>query len=145
MGYSLSGPYAELAAHLRDAQASGLPGAYAGTAPNTDPLHRIVNPDAQQQNYTTSCPDAYTRPVGKSCDEYPFKTTIEGAWTGQGPGRTFSWCSIPQLPTGVTGPSGYSSCMINATHNSEGRSQLNSFYVDQRILDGDPLYVFIHA
>lgn len=141
MSYSLTGPYSELATHLRDAQASGLPGAYGGSAP----LHRLVNADAQKKNYETSCPDAYTRPAGKSCDEYPFKTTYEGAWTGQGTGRTFSWCSIPQLPTGITGPSGYSACMINADHNSQGGSQLNSFYVDQRILDGDPLYVWIYA
>ena len=60
---------------MRDAQASGRPGAPGGT-----PLRRLVNPDLQERNGRTACPGRYTRPSGKSCDEYPFASTREGAF-----------------------------------------------------------------
>jgi hypothetical protein len=44
----------------------------------------------------------------------------------------------------VTGPTGYSVCMINATQNSTGGSVLNSqFYAPNRVIDRDPFYVSV--
>ena len=56
MVYSLSGPYPELAAHIMEAQLSGLPGAYPGYGPNTEPLHRIQAPLLVERNRDTACP-----------------------------------------------------------------------------------------
>ena len=80
---------------------------------------------------------------GYSCDEYPFRSTYQGASTGGGTGRTFDWCQIILLPTGVTGPNGYSSCMIPVGENSSAGSLLNNFYVNFRVIDTDPFYVWI--
>lgn len=144
MIYSVSSAWDELAYHILAAQDSGLPGAHpAYGLPNSANLNRLVDATQQNLNYNTSCPSSYTRPQGLSCDEYPFQSSLQGAYTGGGTGRTFSGCQIPQLPTGVTGPTGYSACMIDATMNSEGGTALGSFYIDQRVLNADPFYVWI--
>lgn len=138
--YPLSG-YPEFGAHLLNAETSGLPGSwYTGV-----PLHRLTNATLRQQNRDTACPGSYNRPTGKTCDEYPFASTWEGAFTGAGGvgGRTFSFCQIPQLPTGVSGP-GYSACMIDENENSYAGNQLNSvLYVPFRVIEGDAFYVTI--
>jgi hypothetical protein len=138
---SLSGPYPSYARHLRDAQASGLPGAY----PDGQPLHRRT--DNTQANRDVACPQAskggYTRPTGFSCDEYPFASTHEGAASNPTGGRTFSWCQIPQLSTTVTG-AGWSACMIDANENTAaGRDDLNPFYKDNRVIENDAFHVWI--
>jgi hypothetical protein len=141
--YSLTGLYAELARHIRTAQQSGLPGAYPGTGPNSTPLRRLTGTQTDA-NRKKACPDSWPRPTGKSCDEYPMASTQQGAVTGGGSGRTFSGCSVTALPTGVTGPTGWSSCMINADHNSLGGSDLDTkLYRDQRFLNGDHFYIYI--
>ncbi|MBC6462270.1 hypothetical protein [Actinomadura sp. HBU206391] len=141
MTYSLTGPYPELARHIQDALNSGLPGAVGGT-----PLKRETDSAKVDANGRRACPSpGYTRPQGKSCDEYPFRSTQQGASTAnpQGPARTFTWCSIPE-PTGVTGPIGYSVCMIDSTQNSTGGSILNSqFYLPYRVIQNDPFTVSI--
>ncbi|QDY11198.1 hypothetical protein FJK98_32030 [Micromonospora sp. HM134] len=142
--YSLTGPFAELAKHINQAQQSGLPGAYPATGPNTARLRRLINKGSQQANRALACPATWSRPPGKSCDEYPMASTYQGAATGGGTGRTFSWCSVTALPTGVTGSTGWSSCMIDANHNSLGGSDLDTYlYRDQRILDSDTFWIRI--
>ncbi|MGW6456008.1 NucA/NucB deoxyribonuclease domain-containing protein [Streptomyces sp. NPDC055078] len=135
MQYSRTGPYPELAKHIAEAQASGLPGARAG-----EPLQRTTG-TLLRQNRDRSCPrgpGSYPRPAGKTCDEYPFASTWQGASTaqphGRGPARTYDrvQCSISE-PVG-TGPQGYSVCMIDATQNREGGRALNRFYVTERVL-----------
>ncbi|WP_343972943.1 NucA/NucB deoxyribonuclease domain-containing protein [Kribbella koreensis] len=138
IGYALSGPYPELASHIQRAQQSGLPGAPGGT-----PLTRIFTGDDSQDNRTAACPGSFTRPSGKSCDEYPFASSDEGARNSSN-GRTFADCSIPQLPIGITGP-GFSACMINAQQNSGGGSVLGGFYRTNRLLQGDKFNVSITA
>ncbi|QOR70489.1 hypothetical protein IM660_18160 [Ruania alkalisoli] len=131
--------YPTFGAHLSAAQASGLPGA-------TVPLHRLTDSALQAANRTESCKTGAVipRPSGMSCDEYPFASSYEGAFTGGGSGRTFAGCSVTYYPTGVTGPTGFSICMINATENSSAGSQLNSvLYSPYRIIDGDPFYVSV--
>ncbi|MEV1154797.1 hypothetical protein AB0J27_05230 [Micromonospora chokoriensis] len=143
MIYSVSSAYEELAWHILAAQDSGLPGSHPSYGlSHPAPLNRLVNAAQQTSNYNRSCPSSYPRPAGLSCDEYPFQSSQQGAATGGGgPGRTFGGCQVP-LPAG-TGPSGYSACMIDNTQNSEGGSALGSFYIDQRIFNADPFYVWI--
>ncbi|WP_203863124.1 hypothetical protein [Plantactinospora mayteni] len=146
--YSPSGPYPELALHILEAQFSGLPGAYPDTGlPNEMPLTRLTNDTLQVLNRNTACPPAneggYPRPPGKSCDEYPFASTDQGAFTGStGPARSYSWCEIAEPPG--QGPDGYSVCMINDWQNSQGGNTLNTqLFLPFRILDKDPFYVYI--
>lgn len=135
--------YPELANHIWNAQQSGLPGAYPGLAPNGSPLTRLTDETLKVKNRNKACPTSYPRPSGKSCDEYPFASTYQGASTGGGTGRTLEVCSISALPTGVTGATGYSACMINAEQNSEGGTGINKMYQENRILDRDPFHVWI--
>ena len=147
---SRTGPYPSFARHLADAQASGLPGAY----PNGVPLTRMVNAADSDRNGNTACPQAssggYPRPAGHSCDEYPFRSTYQGAYTATrpappAPGRTFDWCQITALGSGA-GAIGWSACMIPVGENSGGGALLNGFggiYRTQRMLDGDDFYVWI--
>lgn len=133
--------YPTYARHLQNAQASGLPG---GTIADGTPLHRLVHPGLQSLNRGTACPPALPRPTGRSCDEYPFASTHEGAFTSRGTGRTFAGCSVTAFPTGVTGPVGFSSCMIDATENNTAGSQVQNYlYRPYRIIDGDPFWVYI--
>jgi len=62
----------EIVSHISRAQASGLPGAPGGT-----PLHRSTDTLANNEAYNRAC---FQTPVvlGKSCDEYPFKSAEEG-------------------------------------------------------------------
>jgi hypothetical protein len=147
---SLSGRNPAYARHIRDAQASGLPGAY----PNGEPLHRLTDQVLRDRNGNMACPQAanggYPRPSGFSCDEYPFRSTWEGAFTGglrrldPYPGRTFNWCQISALPQNVTGL-GWSACMIPATENSSAGSLLNLFYTDNRVLEKDAFRIRVVA
>jgi hypothetical protein len=137
--YSRTGPYPELARHLGDAQASGLPGAYPGAAP----LTRLTDSALQDRNRATACPPRYPRPAGKSCDEYPFASANQGAFTGGGAPRTSPWCQIDIGAPGSTGPTGYSVCMIDATQNTNGGSELGGFYNRNRVLSNDPYQVWI--
>jgi hypothetical protein len=133
------------AAHVSDAQGSGLPGAIA-------PLHRLVDPDLQQRNRNAACPPRKTDPTDPtnplpplpttSCDEYPFASTWEGAYLAGGLGRTFPWCGVTRLPVGVTGP-GWSACMIPAWDNSGSGSDLGAFYKVNRVLSLDAFYVVV--
>jgi hypothetical protein len=139
MYYSLSGPYAELARHIRDAQNSGLPGRASGSG---TPLTRLTDSQLQQANRATACPSSYPRPPGKSCDEYPFASTWQGAYTYGGGPRTHTWCLVVLLSQS-TGPYGHSVCMINETHNSVGGAALGAFYRENRIIESDAFWVTI--
>ena len=135
--YNLSGPFPELARHIRDAQSSGLPGAY-GTS---TVLSRLTDQGLIDANRAAACGGAPSIPQ-KSCDEYPFATTFQGAAIRGGPARTFSYCSFPGIPSG-TGPNGYSKCMINASQNSLGGSDEGAFYLRNRVIAADPFQVAI--
>lgn len=72
---------AELAKHIEYAQTTkNLPGKH-GT---TRYLTRLTDKDKKKQNPSKACPATLERPEGKSCDEYPFATTWQGASTGGG-------------------------------------------------------------
>jgi hypothetical protein len=59
--------------------------------------------------------------TGKSCDEYPFATTLEGAASG----------------------TNYSVRWITASHNTRAGSLLASFYQTSRVLSGDFFWVAV--
>jgi Deoxyribonuclease NucA/NucB len=61
-------------------------------------------------------------PTGKSCDEYPFATTYEGA---------------------AKGDNRYSVRYVVAAQNSLAGSRLGSFYGADRVLDNDFFWVSI--
>ncbi|GAA4242455.1 hypothetical protein GCM10022254_75520 [Actinomadura meridiana] len=144
------GEYPEFAKHVEAAQQSGLPG-----APGKTPLTRLQNRADRRRNGDRACPQRPTweRPPGKSCDEYPFRSTHQGAFTQtpQGSARTFappntSWCEMDPawgIATGVTGSTGWSSCMLDAGQNSDAGTKLGLFYFKNRVLDGDPFHVRI--
>ena len=141
MTYRLSGLYPQLANHINEAQASGLPGSLNSAIPLTRTTIQ-ANIDA---NRSVGCPNSYPRPLGDSCDEYPFASTYQGAAFATAGPRTFPGCSIAlSNPGPPTGSVGYSVCMINANQNSQGGSALNSrVYVPDRVINGDAFYVDI--
>jgi hypothetical protein len=129
--------------HLPNAEFSGLPGSwYSGR-----PLHRLTDDALIQRNRDTACHHnaAFERPDGLTCDEYPFASSWEGAFTGgAGPGRTFALCHISTLPQGVMDSAGYSSCMIDGAENSRAGSIMHAqLFVPYRILEGDPFDVTV--
>ena len=131
--------FIEFGAHVSNAQASGLPGSVTST-----PLRRLTDATIRDQNRATACPSSYPRPTGKSCDECPFASSYEGAFTGGGTARTFDFCQITLAGPPSSGPLGFSVCMIDAGENSSAGSLLQSeLYVPYRIIDGDEFYVDI--
>lgn len=125
----------ELASHVSQAQASGLPG--SGFA---NPLNRLTDEALIRVNRTRACGDAPSI-AGKSCDEYPLASTRQGLAFG-GSRRTFPGCNI-SAPTDATGPSGASACMINEGDNRAQGGIMAGFYYDNRVLDGDPFLVAV--
>ncbi|MFV2210877.1 hypothetical protein ACFHW2_11715 [Actinomadura sp. LOL_016] len=171
MTYQLTGPYPELARHIKMAQESGLPGKPGGA-----PLHRLTSPvdpaetDYITRNGDTACPNSGAgwtpRPPGKQCDEYPFRSTVEGAYTagsytpddpatpptrpyqprthnanycGSFPSPVYTWD-----PTWDPDPVGYSVCWIDGKQNTNGGLSLkNKLYSPERVLEGDAFFVSI--
>ncbi|MEU7213867.1 NucA/NucB deoxyribonuclease domain-containing protein [Streptomyces sp. NPDC044989] len=117
--------------HIRDAQqhpertfpswvGKSIPGA-------TEPLHRLVDEDKQAANRRAAiatCENIWGDYSGTrlQCDEYPFASTKEGADTGD---------------------DRYSARLIDGDDNEAGGRRLNSMYIANRMLDGDPFYVRI--
>ncbi|MGW6693902.1 NucA/NucB deoxyribonuclease domain-containing protein [Rhodococcus sp. NPDC054953] len=116
---------------------SGVPGT---------PLRRTMDQQQIQDNRNDSCNKIVGgRTGGKSCDEYPFASTREGADANPTGGRTFSNCGITSMtpldPVTDIGPNGFSMCMINARQNSRGGGIASWFYAKNRLLDGETFYV----
>lgn len=126
-----------LAAHVANAQGSGLPG--TGFA---NPLNRTSDPTRIGTNRSLACGDAPSLD-GLNCDEYPLASTYQGLASG-GTRRTFAGCQI-NAPTGVTGPTGASACMINASDNFSQGATMAAFYYDNRVLEADPYRVGISS
>jgi len=72
---------------------------------------------------SASCPNGVGDP-NCDCDEYPFASTYEGAFS-----------VMPNLP-GIEAPSTASAKYILRTHNRNAGSELgNDFYLQQRVID----------
>lgn len=135
--FSRSGAYPEFAYHVSQAQASGLRG---GSRAN--PLTRTTDAARVAANAAAACPNSplLPRPPGRSCDEYPFRSTYEGAASG-GTARSFPLCLTADPPG--SGPVGFSRCMIDSSQNSGAGGVLGGFYSSNRVIDGDKFAVII--
>lgn len=127
--------------HIYGAQLSGLPGRLTTTV-----LHRIVNPALILANGRAACPPTgYPRPTpaGTQCDEYPFRSTGEGASTTTAPGRarTQPQCRMPKDSITAKGPSGFSRCYVYDKANSSAGGLLGAFYATERLYDGETFYI----
>ncbi|WP_086741391.1 NucA/NucB deoxyribonuclease domain-containing protein [Streptomyces glaucescens] len=118
ISYSLTGPWPEVADHIKDAQATGLPGKY-GT---TNFLTRLTDQKKIKESRNKACPSSLQRPPGKSCDEYAFASTWQGAKYGSGK---------------------FSRRMIDAGQNTNAGKALKGFYAYTRALEGDRFLVWI--
>jgi len=118
ISYSLTGPWPEIADHIKDAQATGLPGKY-GT---TNFLTRLTDRKKIKENREKACPSSLQRPPGKSCDEYAFASTWQGAKYGSGK---------------------FSRRMVDAEQNTNAGKALKGFYTYSRVLEGDRFLVWI--
>lgn len=127
------GAFAEVTRHVARAQQSGLPGAPGGA-----PLTRTTDAGRQDDNRARACPQNLPRPAGKSCDEYPFASTRQGAASGGQP-RVFEGCGLPTVEE--SGTAGFSRCMVDAKHNESAGNYLAAFYARYRIIDGDDFFV----
>lgn len=138
------GTHGGVAQHVRAAQASGLP-------------TRLANKQQQDRNGRTACPARFgeERPFDHSCDEYPFRSTYEGAARSEeagGRARTHIGdpksavlpfaCRVRFVPVGVTGP-GWSVCWVRARDNSRAGADTGAFYRTQRVIDREPFVVVV--
>lgn len=125
------GSYPSYYKHIRDTQSWGV----------TNLLTRLVDSFQQTNNHNRACPGMYPRPAGFQCDEYPFASTREGAFTGgHALGQTLPGCQVTWLQIRVNS-SGYSACMIPEVENRNGGIDLQVFYLNQRVIDWDRFYV----
>ena len=143
---SIAGDMTEQAGHIGLAIESGLP----GSRTLNKPLTRLADKAAIDSNRRVSCPTSGKIRDGRflsghQCDEYPFAATYQGSVSGGGgggSGRTFNpECHVPDLSAG-TGSVGYSICMISALHNSRGGTALLKLYAYNRVIAGDPFFVY---
>lgn len=118
MFYELNGPFPELARHIQQAQAKGLPGVKGRTPPA--PLTRAMADSVKKKNNDKACPESLPRPAGKDCDEYPFQSTWQGA---------------------AYGP--YDIAMIDRDQNRNGGTALKVFYDRNRVLEENKFWVTI--
>lgn len=133
------GEILESARHIDDAlhhQERTFPSFNAKSIPGGSfdrPLHRLINKELQDENRDSSGPvcldvwgEEYSRPK-YNCDEYPFASTYEGAYTSTNEGKN---------------PWHGSSRPIAAADNQKSGGYLNyEFYTVHRVLDGDPFVV----
>ncbi|MFI1801079.1 hypothetical protein ACH427_27500 [Streptomyces sp. NPDC020379] len=85
-------------------------------------LTRTADPDLIARNRETACPSSMPRPEGKTCDEYPFATTHQGA--SKNP--DFSCHMVPEKQ-----------------NTGEGRDYRLPWYKANRVLEDDPFWVHI--
>lgn len=110
-----------IADNIRRIQTKG-PGHY-GRPGSGHPLHRLMNKAQQEKNYRAVCSRKITgpQPKGKSCDEYPFKSTYEGGTALSKANRGWAW-----VPT--------------SEQNRQG-GYLIGFYNANRVLSHDAFWV----
>lgn len=85
-------------------------------------LTRLTSRSAIRRNRRAACRGAKS-PKGKSCDEYPFASTYQGA--------------------AFVGHGHYRIKIISDAQNKKVGTILSIFFLHERIADGDPFYVSI--
>ncbi|GID90626.1 NucA/NucB deoxyribonuclease domain-containing protein [Amorphoplanes digitatis] len=111
----------ETAEHIRDTQATTTH--HWGLQPGGTKLRRTTSDTNIAANREAACPRSLPRPTGKSCDEYPFASTSQGA--------------------AMEGAGDFSRRMVDARDNSRAGSDLGQFYRRNRILGNDAFWVEI--
>lgn len=136
LSYSTSSTkHGQVATHIKKALASGLE---ASSASNY--LVRTTDATAIAANGRAACPSTLPKRTGYSCDEFPFRSTTQGAAAG-GKARVPSGCWYAAVAG--SGKVGYSRCNVNATQNSSAGGTLSAFYNANRVHGGDKFYVKI--
>ena len=87
------------------------------------PLNRTSDAALADRNYTAACGGRTSPSPSLSCDEYPFKTTYQGASRTAFPDWGFAFVPI--------------------TEQSSQGGLISSFYQGQRLLDGDAFWVAV--
>lgn len=110
-----------IADNIRRIQNNG-PGHY-GRPGSGHPLHRLTNETQQEKNYRAVCGRRVVGPPpkGKSCDEYPFRSTYEGGTALSKANRGWAW--------------------VPAGEQSRQGGYIKGFYYANRVLDHDAFYV----
>ncbi|WIM99888.1 hypothetical protein ACTOB_003556 [Actinoplanes oblitus] len=133
--YLTNGTAAQVAKHIKNSQVSKLPSI----------LTRLFDDSRMRANGRTACPSTLTRPEGKQCDEYPFRSSRQGAnLYASSDYRTFAGCQMGSKR--VTGSAGFSRCFVSSTQNKTAGDALNRFYSSwndggYRIIDGESFEV----
>ncbi|WP_128637636.1 NucA/NucB deoxyribonuclease domain-containing protein [Streptomyces sp. C] len=109
----------EIAANIRKVMDGG-PHHY-GDRTRGSALTRSTDPNNERDNRNAACPASRKRPAGKSCDEYPFARTNQGAAKSER--RDWGWAWVP----------------VSEQRQQGGR--VSAFYQTQRVLDGDRFWV----
>ncbi|MFD5699017.1 NucA/NucB deoxyribonuclease domain-containing protein [Streptomyces lasiicapitis] len=84
-------------------------------------LTRSTSDKNEKDNRNKACPKSRKRPPGKSCDEYPFARTNQGA--ARVARKDWGWAWVPE----------------REQHQQGGF--LSRFYKENRVLDGDRFWV----
>ncbi|MFJ3842200.1 NucA/NucB deoxyribonuclease domain-containing protein [Streptomyces sp. NPDC090054] len=109
----------EIAANIRKVMDGG-PHHY-GDRTRGSALTRSTDPNNERDNRNAACPASRKRPTGKSCDEYPFARTHQGAAKSER--RDWGWAWVP----------------VSEQRQQGGR--VSAFYQTQRVLGGDKFWV----
>jgi hypothetical protein len=112
----------EAAQHIQDAQRD-LPDHWGSVERGGPPLQRLTDAIRMRANNRLACPPSFPRPPGTNCDEYPFRSTYQGA--------------------AFVGVDRVSARAIKREHNQLAGSKLSAFYTRDRVLDRDPFWVAI--
>ncbi|QII09228.1 hypothetical protein BH93_27005 (plasmid) [Rhodococcoides fascians A25f] len=136
------GDVSQASGHVLAALAAGLPGGSKSSL-----LQRTTVIADRNANRRQACPrggkiqaDRQAGVPDRSCDEYPFASTNQGARGKNGLGRSFNpQCHVPDLTS--TTNKGYSVCMIDNTQNLRAGGQLGGFYGKNRVVNQDSYYV----
>lgn len=134
--------------HISQAHASGLPGVHFShqipfRTSSDKYLHRTLKLNLIRHHRYIACQRRDVprpAPVGTSCDEYPFASTLEGATDGM-QARSFTGCEMNDPVR--SGPHGFSRCFVRANQNSLHGAMLGQDYMNNRILEGEEFMVVL--